>query len=90
MIKLVNISLGDLAAFGQLVRTTIGLLTNQHALNTLEDIPLEYALLIIKILTHTFQFSFFDRRGSRIFLDTITCKHTHVDNRTVHARGHAQ
>ena len=64
----------DFAAFSQLHRTTIGFLTNNHTLNTVECVIIENTQLIAQILTVTFQFRINNGLSTFVALNTFTSK----------------
>ena len=80
----------NFAAFGQLHRTAVGFLTNDHTLNTVECIVIKNTQLVSQVLTVTFQLGINNGLSTFVALDTFASKDLNVDNRTAHASRHTQ
>ncbi|CNQ04765.1 Uncharacterised protein [Neisseria gonorrhoeae] len=80
----------DFAAFGQLHRTAVGFLTDNHTLDTVECVVVENTQLVVQIQTVAFQFGIDNGLGAFVALDAFAGKDLNVDNRTAHTGRHTQ
>ncbi len=85
---LVEVRHFDLAL--EAVRTTGRDLADEHVAHAREQVVFEDALLVAQVLADAFDFSLLDGQRARVLVDAVAREHAHVDDRAVHARGHAQ
>ena len=72
------------------VRAAGGDLADEHVAHAREQVVFEDALLVAQVLADLLDLRLLDRQRARVLVDAVAREHAHVDDRAVHARGHAQ
>ncbi len=85
-----EVRLVDDRAGAELLRTGFRSLAQQHRTHALEQVVFENAALIFEVLANLLELRLLDRKRARVLLDAVAREHAHVDDRTIHARRHAE
>src|SRR5690606_7534828 len=88
-LKLVKDGVGQLGATLQ-AGTTVNLFAHQHFAQTLKNVLLENAVLVLQVLAELVQLGLLDLACTLIFLDAITGEYLDIDNGALDARRNAQ
>ena len=85
-----QIGLVDLAALGQLVRTTVGGFAVQEFFDTVKRVSFHDAELVVQVETETLEFVINNLLSTLVAHDAFTGEDLHVDDRTLRTLAHAQ
>ena len=88
--QLLEVGLGDAIAILEAGGTAVGGLADELALEAHEGVVLDDAVLVVEVLADAGEILLLDALGARVLVHAFAREHVHVDDRSGHARRHAQ